>query len=111
MRTPLPRLVTALYRVTSSKFRRAEATLHGFVQGKVEAGRDRVRAGGAELCLLDNILKKELEDGGVQTLAWPELRDELLTLLLAVRSFPSSQEAWLILFRRGKRRRHRPCAG
>lgn len=63
--------------------RRAERLVDSFLKSKIDAARVRDKAGGGEESLLDTILKKELEEGG-STLSDGDLRDELLTFLLAV---------------------------
>lgn len=81
-----PSLSIRIRRATDPAFRRIESTVNTFVREKVEASKARIQAGEAEICLLDNILKKEFEDGGV-TMDPNDLRDELLLFFIAVRLF------------------------
>lgn len=80
--SPFPGMSINFHRATSSTFRKAERSITAFVAAKVDAGRIKVRDGLAESCLLDTILRKEMEDG--LQLTQQELRDELLTFLIAV---------------------------
>lgn len=81
LQSATPTLAIHFLRLTSSKFREAERVVHTFLQARVNEARKRVASGGAELCLLDTIVQRQLDTGN-EGLKPDELRDELLTVSL-----------------------------
>lgn len=88
-----PALSRFVQKLTTPRVRRAEAQLFAFLDGNIVEGRRRVRGGESVDGLLGSILEKEREDEvktGAELMAVQEIRDEMITFLVAVGSLSLS---------------------
>lgn len=76
----------------SPSYRAAKRTLYSFLDQQVEQSRARVLAG-AEQSLLDGVIAKEM--GEATRLPVQELRDELVTFVIAVSLFSELSSLWV----------------